>query len=200
MIMKRMVKIFNRLLILEDWTRYHRWVLYVMIVLMISVVYQSWWAYADGTYAVQKERVIEAPISEVWAFVLENENRVRWHAYVTHITKLAGKPDVIGSTRLLDWKSQKGERWTAFEKTDISVPEKRLKVVQNSKRDTRVQDIYLMAESKCKTRVTIRETIYHEDYDKRLLVPFIRFQDKNRLDMSFDALDRWMVKVSPACR
>ncbi len=171
----------------RDWNLYHKSVAAFVAALFVSVIYHAIIVY-DGAFEYTDERIIEAPASEIWKFVTDNKNRVRWQGELILVNGLSIEE---GRSRMLYWQ-RVYKRWRSWEQTTELVQERLFRSVQETDDDTHWWSVELEPLGECSTRVIIRDIIRPNAYEDRFW--FFRRNDAaedQRLEVSFNALERW---------
>ncbi|WP_262691960.1 SRPBCC family protein [Kordiimonas aestuarii] len=174
----------------RDWNLLHKSVVAVIAAVVFSVVFRLVLV-IDAGFELTYEKVMPYSARDIWAFIDDDKNRVRWQAELVDTQRLTGDMVQAGSTRLLFWK-RGYKTWHAVEQTKEALPERLFATIQESDRDQRWYRIELAPEGECSTRVSVREVIRPKAYNKR----FWFFSEEGvhdaRWDASFAALDRWL--------
>ena len=170
----------------KDWNLYHKGVAAFITALVVSVLYHGYVVYG-GAFEFKREQVIEAPVAEVWSFVTDNENRVRWQGELTLVNGLSFEE---GRSRMLYWQ-RVYRRWRAWEETTELVQERVFRTRQEADHEVRWWSVELEPITPCQTKVVIRDVIRPNAYKDRFW--FFRESDaqEKRMDVSIGALERW---------
>ncbi|WP_417451863.1 SRPBCC family protein [Kordiimonas sp.] len=178
----------------RDWNLLHKSVVAVLAALFVSLVFRLILV-IDAGFELTHEVVLPYAAPEVWAFVSDDENRVRWQAELVDAQRLKGDMAQSGSTRLLFWK-RGYKNWHAVEKTTEVLPERLFASIQESDKDQRWYRLELSPEGPCETRVLVREVIRPKSYNNRFW--FFREEEVHdaRWEASFAALGRWLDRTA----
>ncbi len=170
----------------RDWGLYHKAVAAFVVSLIIGVIYRAL-IVIDGAFEITDERLIHAPAEQVWEFVIDNKNRVRWQG---ELIEVAGFSIEEGDTRMLSWQ-RVYDRWRSWETTTDLIPFRVFKTHQEADEEERWFSVDLAPKGKCSTLVKLRELIRPKAYNDRFW--FFRVSDvhQKRLAVSLEALDRW---------
>ncbi|GHF16957.1 hypothetical protein GCM10017044_09140 [Kordiimonas sediminis] len=175
----------------RDWNLLHKSVVIFLWALGFGTALRAYLVVDGGAVELQMEQTLPHGAETIWPWLHDTENRPRWQAHITRVSKLRGDTAAVRSTRLISWRDR-GKRWTGVEETVASVPGRLYEVYQESEKDTRRFKVELEPISACQTRVVFTETIRDESYSNRFF-GFLQSGDRTeRLTISFSALTDWL--------
>lgn len=180
-----------------DWNLYHKSVAALVSALAFGIVLRGILV-IDTAFEVTDGRDINSSVTSVWTLLSQDDNRDRWQAEMIDLVELTGPTAEPGATRLIFWKRGL-KRWQAVERTRDSLQGRILSFEQSSDRDTRWVTMSLTVIDACTTRLDIEEIIEPKEYLDRFWFFSARGQHQDRLDASFDALERWAKQEDTTC-
>lgn len=180
-----------------DWNLYHKSVAALVAAFAFGMVLRGILV-IDTAFEVSDSREIHASADVVWAFLSRDDQRDRWQAEMVDLVELTGPTAEPGATRLIFWKRGL-KRWQAVERTRDSLEGRVLSFEQSADRDTRWVTMTLSVVDACTTRLDIEEIIEPTKYLDRYWFFSMRGQHEDRLNASFDAMERWASAEDPAC-
>ncbi len=181
----------------RDWNLYHKSVAALVAALGVGVVLRAILV-IDTAFQVEGERIVNAGADTIWALMATDAERDKWQAEMVDLVELTGPTDEASATRLLFWKRGL-KRWQAVERTRSALPGRQLELEQSADKDTRWVTMNLEVIGPCQTKVSIVEIIEPEAYLDRFWFFNERTLHENRLNASFDAMERWASAAEPAC-
>ena len=183
---------------LEGWNLYHKSAVFALWGMGALAVARAVIAIDGGTYEVTATRTVAASPEAIWPWITKAENRTRWQAKLVDMSPLMGDPGEVDSTRMLFWRDRH-HHWTAIEATREVLPGRLYRTVQQSDADTRIQRIDLVPGGECQTEIMVTEQIRPSSYTERVMSFLVSGDDEERLEVSLEALDRWLRDSGAGC-
>lgn len=181
----------------SEWNLYHKSVAALVTAMGFGVLLRAILV-IDTAFEVESERVIDASADAVWTLMATDTERDKWQAEMVDLVELTGPTNETGATRLLFWKRGL-KRWQAVERTRGVLEGRVLEFEQSADRDTRWVTMTLEAVDVCKTRLSIVEIIEPAEYLDRFWFFSERTLHEERLNASFDAMQRWTKHLIAEC-